>query len=641
MRRTALPALLIGMALLVAGPLRASADGMDVLVMVDTSESMFPYFDNLVQYLIRDLLEERLRPGDSFHLLSFASEPEIELGVGIDDNLSVEKVIGRILLLQPLGKYTDLVSAVQFLYTYVKVLPQKNKKTILLLTDGIHDPPPGSPYFGWSPEQVHEELLASAREIQREGWSVHILQVPGDIAAAAALTGAAAEPAAGASPAGGGKPGGGAAASGAGGAASGTGAAGSVGPGSAAGEGAVGTDAAAVAAGAAGAATGQSLLDELARTLDTKVVPYDDAAPEAVSSLTTGLPLLRFPQELGRVGRVFTAPFTVRNFKDEPILLKLEGVRTEAAGGRKIDLLAGPVSVTVPAGGEATIRAPIRLPSGLADGENSLPVELLFSDSSERISPRHGELRFTYSQGILAGRFLLVGLLSVLLAAVLVFVLIRLVLAIRLRIETRPAAPFRRALEAEAAARPEERTILMSVFYREMKLADKAVQPLRPGSPRSVGGPGSAFAVRSLPLPRRIADLSLDGGRVVLRPRRADCFPAGEAAVEGCLDRPIEVVNPKGQKLHLHFQDYVSPLLEINRLMLSIRRPDIQVPPPPPPRPAAQPVRRERRSGADRRAGNAKRAGAAGPAGKAEAGKKEKPAGKTRRSRMAEKTGAD
>ena len=39
--------------------------GIDVIVMVDTSESMFPVFDDVVNYLIRDLLENRLHTGDS------------------------------------------------------------------------------------------------------------------------------------------------------------------------------------------------------------------------------------------------------------------------------------------------------------------------------------------------------------------------------------------------------------------------------------------------------------------------------------------------------------------------------------------------------------------------------------------------
>ncbi len=585
MTRTVLLALSLAIVLLFSAAVPAPAEGMDVLVMVDTSESMFPYFDNLVQYLVRDLLEERLRPGDSFHLLSFAGEPEIELGVDIDDNLSVEKIIGRILLLQPLGKYTDLVSAIQYLYTYVKVLPQKNPKTILLLTDGIHDPPPGSPYYGWSPERVKEELLASAREIRREGWSVHILQVP------SALTSAGAIPAPGAvdlqatlggEPAGRATPG--AAAGSA--AVAGTAAAGPAGPAGPTASAPSSPPGDVSAPGRADAGSPQrqapAFLDDLARTLGTEVVPYNDSERETITSRTTGLPLLKFPGGLGKVGRLFSAPFRVQNFLDQPIILKLVGVRTVAAGGRKVDLLARPVTVTVPAKGEAVIHAPVRLPSGLADGENSLDVELVFSDDTDRVAPRHGTLRFSYSQGILAGRFLLMGLLYAALAAVVVYCLIRLVLAVRMRVESRPAAPFRRAL----AAAPEGRSILMSVFFREMKMVDKAVQLLRPGSPRSVGGTGSAFAVRSIPLPKRIADLAVEGEILVLRPRRPQCLPGTEGPIVDCLERPIEVVNLKGQHLRLLFQEYVSPLDEINRIMLSIRRPTL----PPPPPPARAPV---------------------------------------------------
>ena len=45
------------------------SEGIDVVVMVDTSESMFTVFDDVVNYLLRDLLENRLHTGDSFHLL--------------------------------------------------------------------------------------------------------------------------------------------------------------------------------------------------------------------------------------------------------------------------------------------------------------------------------------------------------------------------------------------------------------------------------------------------------------------------------------------------------------------------------------------------------------------------------------------
>ena len=153
--------------------------GIDVVVMVDISESMFPVFDDVVNYLLRDLLENRLHQGDSFHLLSFADSPEKEVQITIEETSDLTEVIDRILLLKPLGQYTDLIAAVDFLYDYTRSIPEQNKKLILLLTDGIHDPPPGSPNRLESGD-VLARLLESSEKIKREGWDVHILRMPGE-----------------------------------------------------------------------------------------------------------------------------------------------------------------------------------------------------------------------------------------------------------------------------------------------------------------------------------------------------------------------------------------------------------------------------------------------------------------------------
>jgi Mg-chelatase subunit ChlD len=156
------------------------SEGIDVVVMVDTSESMFPVFDDVVDYLLRDLLENRLHTGDSFHLLSFADSPEQEIQLDIEDRADITEVIDRILLLKPLGQYTDLIAAVDFLYEYTRGIAPQNRKLILLLTDGIHDPPPGSPNQ-LDEEGVVARLLESSEKINREGWDVHILRMPGEV----------------------------------------------------------------------------------------------------------------------------------------------------------------------------------------------------------------------------------------------------------------------------------------------------------------------------------------------------------------------------------------------------------------------------------------------------------------------------
>jgi hypothetical protein len=156
-----------------------AAANMDLVVMVDTSTSMFPYFDELMHYLIQDLLTAKLHAGDSFHLLSFDSTPEEELSLEMGGAEAAEMAFGRLLLLQPLGRYTDLVAALQYLYRYTKELPDTNPKTILLVTDGVHDPPPNSSNRG-SPDQIRSRIDEIAGQVEKEGWTIHILKVPAE-----------------------------------------------------------------------------------------------------------------------------------------------------------------------------------------------------------------------------------------------------------------------------------------------------------------------------------------------------------------------------------------------------------------------------------------------------------------------------
>jgi hypothetical protein len=167
-------------ALLVLVAAAVGASDVDLVVVMDTSESMFPYFEDLRGYLIEDLLQEKLHRGDTFHLLSFSSSPELETAVTLADERAAEKAFGRLALLHPLGRYTDLIAALRFVYQYVRQLPEGNAKTVLLLTDGIHDPPPGSPNR-LPPGEVRAAVRAAAEAMRREGWTVQVLKVPAEL----------------------------------------------------------------------------------------------------------------------------------------------------------------------------------------------------------------------------------------------------------------------------------------------------------------------------------------------------------------------------------------------------------------------------------------------------------------------------
>ncbi|MGA2479636.1 MAG: vWA domain-containing protein, partial [Spirochaetia bacterium] len=355
------------------------AENIDLVVMVDTSESMFPYFDDLMNYLVQDLLVAKLHRGDTFHLLSFSSVPEVEISLEVNSEEAAQRAFGRILLLHALGRYTDLVSALQFLNKYTKELPETNPKQIILITDGVNDPPPDSPNHG-SPEKIRAAVLDAAQAMKKEGWTFNILRVPP-------------EP-------------------------------------------------------APGEEGLKSYLPDLAEALGVPVVPYKVSDKEHVTGRTTGFPNITFPANLGKVPNRFIAPFKVKNWKGDPIIVRLTSIQ-----GDGMELLEKKVTITVPAGAEVPLDAPIKLPLSFPRGERALHVQLLFADEL-RISPTAGTLSFTYTGkgGIPIPRLTFLYVLYIVLAGALIYGLVRLFLFMRKTLSQSAAAGIaRRAPGARTA----------------------------------------------------------------------------------------------------------------------------------------------------------------------------------------------
>ena len=483
---------------------RAEAGGIDVIVMVDTSGSMFPFFDDLIQYLLRDILERRLQPGDNFHLLSFAGFPGPEVSTQVDDALSLEKVIERILLLNALGKYTDLVAAVQYLYNYTKALPEKNKKLVLLLTDGIHDPPPESPNQ-MDAERVRQELLASAQKIKKEGWNVHILQMP-----------ETARP--------------------------------------------------------PGSDETKSVLKDFAEALGADVYPYEQDENEILAGRVTGFPTLEFPEDLGRVGRKFKARFVVRNFSGEVISMKLIEVLSDGD-----NILADEVKIKVRRGQKKAFSVPITLPEEIPEGKHDLPIHLLFADRSLRISPKEGRLIFSYYKSAPAARIWGLYILYLIAALLLLFLIIRLLILLRDRIQRLSTAPFYTNAGGAGKAKYRHRPLIMLVEEQNTNIGSRNIHPVPPGASRSVGGRGSTFLIFYVPVPRRIGDIRNDGNSYNFVPKRREFFPDLTKNLPDCLNKEIQARSKRGHRIVFKFQEYISPLEQINNLMRSIRHAEDEV----------------------------------------------------------------
>lgn len=372
-----------------------AADDSELLVMVDISESMFPFFDDLVDYLIKDLLKDNFQDDDYFHLLSFADEPQVEIATVIDDDNSLRRAIAAILLLHPLGKYTDLIRAVQFLYDYTSSLPEDNIKSIFLLTDGIHDPPPESPFYNWDEKKSRSELLKNATEIKKQGWSVHIIHLPGDVGDAAQT----------------------------------------------------------------GESKGTDLFPDLAEALETPVIPFTREDQQTSPSLSEPAPVVRY-------------------------------------------------------------------------------------------------------------RFV-IYILYTLMALLLGYFLIRFIIFLTRNI--RIPALFAPGLYISESYIKGSDLLIMHVYYHEWLMHKHSIKSVEPGVFRSVGGKGSAFSIQVIDLPRNIALIHNDGDYFVFQVKKEEYFPELADPLVDCLNKKIDAVSHKGQKVVLLFERYISPLEEINNIMRSIR----------------------------------------------------------------------
>ena len=533
-------------------PLAVSSD-VDFVVMVDTSESMFTRFDDVVGYVLRELLTT-VEPGDSFHLLTFDATARVVFSQRISEAERFRQLVDQVVRLDGLGPYTDLVRAIEFLGGYAQgaalgsggLNAGAGSRNIILLTDGIHDPPPGT-RTDVSFEEVLEALSVNVRELRREGWSVRVLQLLEDGSGGGddgrqARNGAARAAVREAD--------------------------GAISAGSrsalveavreVAGDAAVVPlrEGGSVADPSATAGAGNGQQDGPASTASTAGAEQDGKVSARTIERIIGLPTLAIPEHLGVVGRRFSLPVTVTNHTAQPIRPRVTSVTTSGA-----ELLIGERAATAAPGQAVTLAVPLLLPEAVLGGEHALPVELTFA-ANLRVVPRGAELRFTLRAGQGVPRAVLTGALVTVVALVAAALL---VLLFRM---------LRNALTLSSATRAAH---VVAHDAIEMRVEDQSrrdrlrnVHVVAPGQVASVGGGRSTFLLFLHPVPAHIAEVSYDGQRYTFTPLDDERFPGQRTAIVDCIGIPVAVRSAAGHILTLTFQRYRSPLEELNELMRSV-----------------------------------------------------------------------
>ncbi len=521
----------------------------DTVILLDTSESMFPYFDSSVEYLIQDIIKNQLKAGDTFHLLTFADSPEYEISRKIKNRDDIESILSRILLLQPLGKYTDLVSALVYLNSYANELSPETLKKIIILTDGIHDPPPNVKTYS-NKSIVLEKIKNITENMKRQGWDVSLIRFP--------LQQKAGE-------AGGNE------------------------------------------AGNNSGLGGMDIFPELSKELGSKIIDYD-SNNTAFSHKATGAPEVEFPGDLGEVKYSFEVPFIIRNFSSEPVQIKLKRLLWDGK-----DILNKDVTVIIDPDSSNTLTAEVVIPDDTVAKHYSIPVELVFSDDIRpypRKGTLSFTLASMGSSTDLSGVMKII-LFILLIAAVLALIIyiIKLLSARSYQYESRSTgkSATRGPLEKTAKAadlhrerpkytihspreienlagksesrhntrNPDEKAFEMIVQNQNRHIGMRNIHWFKEGAVYSLGGNHSDdFIIFIHPVGKHAAEIEMRGNKLYLKVLKREFFNDIQD-VEIIPGKNVVMKSSDSALFTIRFKEWISPAKRINRILHLIDKPGL------------------------------------------------------------------
>ncbi|HUW41567.1 MAG TPA: vWA domain-containing protein [Rectinemataceae bacterium] len=398
----------------------------DVVVLLDVSQSVLPYFNDVTDYVVSDVVKNYLRFGDTFHLLSFGDTTQVEIAEKVTDAASVKSFLGRLYLLYPLARHSDFAGALSYLYQYLSDLPESRPKVVVVITDGVNNPPEGSRTYGMSPDKVAADIEATAAKIRANGWPVHFIKLP--LLPPGSKTAVSSS---------------------------------QVSPSEVKG--------------------GRSYLDDAAKSMDADVSVFSSADKADLASMSLALPSVEFPPDLGKKDYAFSFPLKITNKSVSSLGLELDHVQLD-----NIDILSRKSFLTLAPGKSGTMNVSVLLPNSLAQGHERLDVALVFSNGL-RVNPQHGIIALTLQRSILAALFRSSAKVALFIALVAIGLFLAFLFAILLRqiprrsSEAPVIAAVRESAERSATRKPASEVLAAATAAG----ASPAAGPARPATAAS------------------------------------------------------------------------------------------------------------------------------------------------------------
>jgi hypothetical protein len=552
-----------------------SSGPKDLVLVLDTSSSMSDYSEEVSDYLIGPFLQEFLNLGDTFHLISFADEPKLELSRRIRETGDVETIIARLLLMFPLVRYTDISSAVDYAEDYVSDLPGTRSKQVVFITDGKNNAVPGSENASLTDDEI-SALLSSgiSSRFSAVGANVNYVKVP--------LSGVV--PPSGQSPV-------------------------STAP--------INRPSSTVAETPVTQRPSTSTpAEQPSRNVPSSVQPETSAPvqntlpeqtppsipPSSAVSQNTIPPVSN--QDEGRGAQV---PLNTNDNLALPAdtSSNVDDYEPSLPLSENTDLAQQSSDNSLPA-------------QPITSAENTDPIqdddEIPVGRVPDQSSAEQETTRNTSSASAFSGNWLWLILLILLIA--LIIGLIIFFMSRRLHsspgktvyeassYNTVPAEPDDSAkknaemLASYAAGQrkgsgtqstytykgrinndaPITGPLMLSLFVEDQNTAigRRNIHTAKSGTTLTVGGGKSDFLMFLVPMPQHIAEIQFDGRNCTFIPKKAKYFPdIGSQSVPNCIGKTIRVISDKNYELYIRMERFQDPLLELNRLMNSISLPGL------------------------------------------------------------------
>ena len=118
---------------LIVFPLYAQ-QAKDVVLVVDTYAGMFSYYEEVGNYLSGQFFAEKLRTGDTLHIISYGTRPRLEIVRRILGQGDIETASARIWLLYPLSPASDSAAALSYAEYYIRTIAGDRPKEVFIVS---------------------------------------------------------------------------------------------------------------------------------------------------------------------------------------------------------------------------------------------------------------------------------------------------------------------------------------------------------------------------------------------------------------------------------------------------------------------------------------------------------------------------